>query len=199
MTDGKDPGQGQNSVNDSECGIKAVYGLYIAMTGLLISGVVAIAMILADIRAASDLVSVIAVFTGLTMTLTGYFFGEKSGSSGKADTENKLSRTVDELISQKSFSAIDKGRAELLNSENKVLSTYVNDAQKKINESSDLIEKVSEKIKLFSMSVAESPPDKRGPEKPFEMEDIKRLDKALLLLKEAKVPKEILDLQTNKQ
>lgn len=183
----------QEEKSKDECEIKAVYGYHIALCGLFIAFAIAAIMIFAGMRTASDLVSVIAVFTGITGTLVAYFFGEKSGAAGKKNVEKQLSTTVDELISEKGSNAQNTGKLDMYRKKVNVLLKYLEDDQNKIDEVCKLVEKVKQNKFTYSMARTDFITKGVRADMPGEKEDIGSLDEALLLLKEAKIPKEILD------
>lgn len=160
-----------------DCGIHAAYGFSIAILGLSISFVIAIIMLGLGMRTASDLVAVIGAFTTVTGTLTGYFFGEKMGSSNKEKTEIKLSASVDSLISEKTKSATVAENLQKSESNNKVLSTYLKNNQDTIRVISQKLTPVQAKMKF--RGDFEAPP-----------EDV--VNEVLYSLNEAKIPDEVL-------
>jgi hypothetical protein len=84
-----------------DCGTKALYGLLIALTGLIASFLIAWIMLGFGMRTASDLVAVIGAFTSVTGTLTGYFFGQKIESASRENAENRLSVSMADLNLEK--------------------------------------------------------------------------------------------------
>ncbi|WP_319378838.1 hypothetical protein [uncultured Methanocorpusculum sp.] len=167
----------QEETVKKDCEIKASYGLYIALIGLLISFLIAVIMIWFGMRTASDLVAVIAAFTGITGTLAGYFLGEKAGSTGKENTEKKLSASVDALISEKTNSAATAEKLLKSESNNKVLGMYLKTNQ-------DTIKGVAQKLALT--------PTQMGFRGIAEDQTENVVNDVLYSLNEAKIPDEVL-------
>jgi len=167
----------QEETSRQDCEMKAAYGLYIAIIGLLISFLIAVIMIWFGMRTASDLVAVIAAFTGITGTLAGYFLGEKAGSAGKENTEKKLSASVDAVISEKTKAAAAAEKLQKSESNNQVLSMYLKTNQ-------DTIKRVAQKLALS--------PAKIGLRGVAEDATENAVNEALYSLNEAKIPDEVL-------
>jgi len=160
-----------------DCGIHAAYGFSIAIVGLSISFVIAIIMLGLGMRTASDLVAVIGAFTTVTGTLTGYFFGEKMGSSNKEKTEIKLSASVDSLISEKTKSATVAENLQKSESDNKVIRIYLKNNQ-------DVIKRVDQKLNPSQTM--------RGFKGEVEAPSKNAVNEVLYSLNEAKIPDEVL-------
>ena len=179
----------QDSGIMQDYGVKAVYGLYIALAGLVISFCIAVIMIISGMRTAGDLVAVIAAFTGITGTLAGYFFGEKAGSAGKTNVEKQLSRSRDDLVSVENENAVNKGNLEASLKENRLLGCYLKTGQNKIEETIRFIEPLTQgtggQAGIFSSGVMKEPAGNA---------DVTQLNNALSSLKEAKIPDEIQEL-----
>lgn len=62
-------------------------GLYIAIIGLVLTTITAIAMMFFNFETASDIGSIIGLYTSVIGTLVGAFIGAEIGASGKEQTE----------------------------------------------------------------------------------------------------------------
>ncbi|MCK9344220.1 MAG: hypothetical protein M0P33_09970, partial [Massilibacteroides sp.] len=115
-----------------DCGTKALYGLLIALTGLIASFLIAWIMLWFGMRTASDIVAVIGAFTSVTGTLTGYFFGQKIESASRENTENRLSASMSDLSLEKTKNTEITEKLHAAKNENNLRSVCARDNDKLI-------------------------------------------------------------------
>jgi len=135
MTETQKPnGQNANLEGGSkqDCGTKALYGLLIALTGLIASFLIAWIMLWFGMRTASDIVAVIGAFTSVTGTLTGYFFGQKIESASRENTENRLSASMSDLSLEKTKNTEITEKLHAAKNENNLRSVCARDNDKLI-------------------------------------------------------------------
>ncbi|MGD0534271.1 MAG: hypothetical protein ABR999_02360 [Methanoregula sp.] len=86
------------------------YGYYIAMTGIILSAVIALFLVVVGWKVSSDVVAVVGVFTSVTGTLVGAFLGVQVGSAGKeADQQERKNA---QKLTARAMGALEPDKAE---------------------------------------------------------------------------------------
>jgi len=186
MTETQKPnGQNANLEGGSkqDCGTKALYGLLIALTGLIASFLIAWIMLGFGMRTASDLVAVIGAFTSVTGTLTGYFFGQKIESASRENAENRLSVSMADLNLEKKKNTEITEKLYATKNENNLRSVCARD-------NDQLIEIAKGKILQWDKLRADSAASNKVIEVPPE----NLLNEIRDLLTLAKVPEDVLKI-----
>jgi len=109
MADTAEPGKTNNS--GEKFGMQKLNcGFYIAIVGLGLTTVTAIAMMVFNFTEASDIGSILGLYTSVIGTLVGAFIGAEIGASGKEQTEKmNLTLEKEKAEAQKYFEEYKRG------------------------------------------------------------------------------------------